>query len=614
MNKRFTKSSMKKLTILFSAGIALTAFQANNNPVDAAAGPGTSEEEFKESYTPPEQSEKEKGPGVELLKEKPKVAEVPTNNQPNRVITTFNGDTQTEMGFNWYTSDFIEGSQVRVSTNEDMSDPMVFNAKPDETINEYAERTEEGYYIYSDLKTDEEGETVTDKNGDPIVNGYYTDEHISPENEDWTSGDAVGHLDTIAVQEFSYKAQATGLEPDTEYYYQVGSEETGFSEVGTFKTSGGEDDEFTFVQYTDTQNAYWNENVRNEAAFGADTLETAIEVADPDFILHTGDMVETAGLEDEWVDLYSQSAQAFAQQPLAVAPGNHDAYTLHKDSRPVPTKFNEHINVPAANNAIDGGSYYSYDYNNVHFVVANTNDSNNPEDAEKAIGDEQMAWIEQDIKQARENGAEWIVLSYHKPLFSRSYHSLEDEDVQAVRDEFMQQIDSLDVDLVLQGHDHVNSRTHPLVYGDNFSSGQTGTTETSTNSNGVEFYESPEGTIFVLPNTSGTKEYEDIYSRGLDYIHDVRPDLSWLTQEQLDYWNTLFAYSDQPQDTPRFEDAHDNARDSDTQNFAVYTVDGSEMLVEIYQIEGELLQGEEREVEKVHEFGIDKDGEETENQ
>jgi len=606
MNKRFTKVSMKKLSILFSAGIALTAFQTKNNPVDAAAGPGTSEQEFQESYTPPEQSEEKQGPGVKLLSEKPKVAEVPTNNQPNRVLTTFNGDTQTQMGFNWYTSDFIENSEVRVSTSKDMSDPMEFNAKPEETINEYAERTEEGYYIYSDLKKDEEGETVTDANGDPIINGYYTDENISSENEDWTSGDAVGHLETTDVQEFSYKAQATDLEPNTDYYYQVGSEETGYSEVGTFKTSGNKEDEFTFVQYTDTQNAYWNENVRNEAAFGANTLDIANQVADPDFVLHTGDVVEIAGLEDEWVDILGQSAKGLAQQPLAIAPGNHDAYTLHEDSRPVPTKFNEHVNVPAANNAIDGGSYYSYDYNNVHFVVANTNDANNPEDAEKAIGEEQMSWIEQDIKKARENGAEWIVLSYHKPLFSRSYHSLEDEDVQAVRDEFMQQIDSLDVDLALQGHDHVNSRTHPLVYEDNFSSGQAGTTETSTNSNGVEFYESPEGTIFVLPNTGGTKEYEDIYSRGLDYIHEVRPDLSWLNQNQLDYWNSLFAYGDQPQNTPRFEESHDNARDSDTQNFAVYTVDDSEMLVEIYQIEGELLKDEERKVEKVHEFGIDK--------
>ena len=62
------------------------------------------------------------------------------------------------------------------------------------------------------------------------------------------------------------------------------------------------------MQYTDTQNAFWNENVRNEAMFGADTLKNAIKTAgEPSFALHTGDFVETAEVEDEWKDLYKQS-------------------------------------------------------------------------------------------------------------------------------------------------------------------------------------------------------------------------------------------------------------------------------------------------------------------
>lgn len=36
----------------------------------------------------------------QLLNSKPDVAEVKANNNPNRIITTFNGDTQTQMGFN----------------------------------------------------------------------------------------------------------------------------------------------------------------------------------------------------------------------------------------------------------------------------------------------------------------------------------------------------------------------------------------------------------------------------------------------------------------------------------------------------------------------------------
>lgn len=45
------------------------------------------------------------------------------------------------------------------------------------------------------------------------------------------------------------------------------------------------------------------------------------------------------------------------------------------------------------------------------------------------------------------------------------------------------------------------------------------------------------------------------------------------------------------------------------QNFAVYGVEGDELIVSMYKIEGELLEGEERTVEMADQFGIVKDAE-----
>lgn len=564
-------------------------------------------EEDSEDEASEEDSSEEKG---ELLDTKPEVAEIEPNNKPNRIITTFNGDTRTQMGFNWYTTDEFDDAKVWVSTSEDMSNAMTFEAEATEVTSHYAERTEDGYFIFADVELDEEGNPVEDENGEPVINGYYTDE--GKEGTEWTSGEEVGSLELIDVTEYSYKAVATDLEPDTTYYYQVGSESGEKSEIGTFTTSGEAGDEFTFIQYTDTQNAYWNENVRNEAAFGADTIKQALEVAeDADFVVHTGDLVEIAEVEDEWVDIFSQSEESWLQLPLAIAPGNHDEYALNNGDDPVTEKFNEHINVPVTNDKVSGGSYYSFDYNGVHFVVANTNDNKESEDNPdgKAIGEEQLAWIKEDIEQAREDGAEWVILLYHKPLFSKSYHSLQDEDVQKVREEFMETIDELDVDLALQGHDHVISRTKPLTFvptEENFSNGTVDEAEV-VEEDGVEYYKNPEGTVFVLPNTGGTKEYDDIYSKSLEHLHKVRPDLDWMTQEDVDYYNNLFAFGGQPQETDAFEESHSNARDSAIQNFAVYNAEDNELTVEIYQVEGELHEGEERTVEKVHEFGIIKE-------
>ena len=587
-------STVMSLVIVFTTVSAPTA-DASGSGSAGSAGSAT---------------EEEKKGDIELLDKKPKVAEVPENNNPNRVITNLKGDTKTEMGFSWYTTDKFKDSKVWVSESKDFSDAKSFDAKPKKVDSKYLERDKDGNIIYKDVDKDDEGEPI-EKNGKPKVNGYYTDENAG--GPEWTSGDKHGKTDLIKEKEYTYKAQAKDLKPNTQYYYKVGSESGKKSEIGKFKTSGDKGDPFSFVQYTDTQNAFWNENVRNEAAFGADTLKNAIQTAgDPNFALHTGDFVETAEVEDEWKDLYKQSRPSFMSLPVAAAPGNHDEYALNEEDEKLLNKFNEHMNVPKENDAVNGGSYYSFDYNGAHMVVANTNDNKKSKDNpdEKAIGDEQMEWIKKDIKQARDNGAKWVVLNLHKPMYSKSYHALSDEDVKKVRDELTKEIDDLDVDLVLQGHDHVLSRTHPLEHTstkNSFVNAKKEDTEQFVGEDGVEYYDDPEGSVYVLPNTGGTKEYDSIYDRSLEHIKKVRPELSWLTQKDLDHYNSLFKLGEQPQETDAFEDKHENNRDSSDQNFSVYEVEGDQLKVKIYQLRGDISKGEQRSVELVDEFGIQKD-------
>ncbi|AKG73031.1 purple acid phosphatase family protein [Salinicoccus halodurans] len=604
----------------FSAGVVIAsvifalAISLFYSPLVHAAGGGGPTGSAGDPAESTEENDAEEFDPV-LTETKPEVADVEPNNLPNRIMTTFNGDTSSEMGFSWYTTDHFKDSKVWISKSGNFDDTLQFEAEAKEVTSSYGERDENGNYIFAEVKEDEEGEAVEDENGEPVINGYYTDRQAH--GDEWMSGD-YGHIELTDVTEYSYKAKATGLEPNTTYYYQVGSGSGKVSEFGKFKTSGENGDPFKFVHYTDTQNAFWNENVRNEAAFGADTLKRALETAgDADFALHTGDIVEVAEVEDEWVDLYEQSRPYFMQTAMAVAPGNHDEYALNYGDEPLTEKFNEHVNVPVTNEAVSGGSYYSFDYNGVHFVTLNTNDNKESEDNPdgKAIGEEQMKWISEDVKKARENGAEWIVLNYHKPLYSKSYHSLQDEDVQKVREELTALIDELDIDLALQGHDHVISRTHSLTHvptEENFSNAEVEDVKTHVGQNGVEYMENPDGTVYVLPNTGGTKEYDDVYSKGLEHLHEVRPDLDWMTQEDLDHYNSLFGFGSQPQETDAFAESHSNNRDSSTQNFAVYEVVDDEMIVRMYQISGELLEGEPRKVELIDEFGIHKDAKDQE--
>lgn len=546
---------------------------------------------------------------IKLLNKKPEVAKVTKNNHPNRIITNINGDTRSEMGFSWYTTDKFKDSKVWVSKNKNFKNAKSFDAKPKKVNSKYLERDKKGNIIFEDIAKNDEGEPIKEK-GKPKVNGYYTDENAS--GPDWTSGDKHGKAGLIAKEEYTYKTKANGLKPNTKYYYKVGSEKGKKSPIGTFKTSGKKGDPFSFVQYTDTQNAFWNEHVRNEATFGADTLKNAIHTAgNPNFALHTGDFVEVAEVEDGWKDLYKQSRPSFMSLPIASVAGNHDEYALNDEDKKLLGAFNKHMNVPKANNAVNGGSYYSFDYNGAHMVVANTNDNKKSKDNsdEKAIGKEQMKWIKKDIKKARANGAKWVILNLHKPMYSKSYHALSDEDVKKVRGELTKEINKLDVDLVLQGHDHVLSRTYPLEYTstkNSFVNAKKENAKQFVGEDGVNYYDNPKGAVYVLPNTGGTKEYDNIYDRSLDHIKKVRPELSWLTEKDLKHYNSLFKLGKQPQQTDAFNNKHENNRDSSSQNFSVYEVEDDQLKVKIYQLRGDISKGENRSIELVDQFGIKK--------
>ncbi|WP_338488360.1 hypothetical protein [Ruoffia tabacinasalis] len=108
----------------------------------------------------------------------------------------------------------------------------------------------------------------------------------------------------------------------------------------------------------------------------------------------------------------------------------------------------------------------------------------------------------------------------------------------------MKLIDELDIDLALRGHEHVIKRIKPLndvSTDENLSKGVVDEAEITTEGD-VKYYVKPQGTIFVLPNTGGTKGYDDIYAKGVEHTHTVRPKLDWMTQEDVDDYNHLFAF------------------------------------------------------------------------
>ncbi|WP_345154986.1 DUF2341 domain-containing protein, partial [Nonomuraea rubra] len=161
------------------------------------------------------------------------------------------------------------------------------------------------------------------------------------------------------------------------------------------------------------------------------------------------------------------------------------------------------------------GVYYSYTYNRAHFMVLNTN-----EGGAEGISGKQLDWLKADARAAREAGARWLVLAMHKGTYTTANH-LDDGDVMAMRRTLVPVIDELDIDLVLQGHDHVMSRSKVLAADPAGVQARrpVETTRITEVRNGkrVEYSVDPKGTIYFLPNTAGAKHYKQATSpQGVD--------------------------------------------------------------------------------------------------
>ena len=237
---------------------------------------------------------------------------------------------------------------------------------------------------------------------------------------------------------YIHEITVTGLEAYTEYEYTVGD---GFNSAsGTFKTALAKNDSktFTFAYIADTQVS----NDSNAKALGATLSE--INAMNPDFVFLAGDTTDKATNESQWEWLFNNDGlypnggqDMFANSLIAVTQGNHDNNELY-----------QHINAPEE----AGKIAYSFDYGCMKFISLNLETAKNDANARA----EQEEMLRKEVADAKENG-QWAVVGFHKSLYTGASH-ITDGDIIAARKFWAPIFSELDVDMVLQGHDHVYSR------------------------------------------------------------------------------------------------------------------------------------------------------------
>ena len=278
----------------------------------------------------------------------------------------------------------------------------------------------------------------------------------------------------------------TDLTPGATYFYRVGNAERGWwSETGSFTVADGSEN-VTFLHMTDPQSQ--NERQYNRA--WAKVLESAFEeYPDADFIINSGDLVDHGDNQKQWAWMFNTGSDYLMDTFMMPASGNHEGMGTNAT-----VNFFALPNVPEQNT--ESGVYYSFDYNNIHIAVLNTNDL----DESEALSASQVEWLKADMKAS---DAQWKFVMLHKALYSQGSHYA-DDDIIAMREQLGTLMPELDIDMVFQGHDHVYMRTGSLV----------SNALTPYNKVYLDYADhtyraqvQPEGTTYVISGTAGVKTY-----------------------------------------------------------------------------------------------------------
>ncbi len=286
---------------------------------------------------------------------------------------------------------------------------------------------------------------------------------------------------------YNHKVVATGLEKGTKYIYKIGSKDNDVFADGSFVTDDG-DDEFSFIAIADVQ-ASSPENFKQ----AADVMRTAAATyKDSEFTINLGDFVNDCTSE-EW-NWYGEAFAPYnTTATLVPVAGNHEGNITNK----LNVKwFDTTFNLLKGEGELNGvnGTYYSYDYGNVHFTVLNSNDM-------YPMTDAQRNWIYNDLTSS---DAHWKVLLLHRAVYSAG-KNINKPDTLAMRETIIEIVDETGVDLVLSGHDHMYFRTQQ-VKGDAVCEDTLYVTE-KYNGKDTTFAVDPDGAVYALPSTAGTKRY-----------------------------------------------------------------------------------------------------------
>ncbi|MGH7894108.1 MAG: purple acid phosphatase family protein [Candidatus Binatia bacterium] len=255
----------------------------------------------------------------------------------------------------------------------------------------------------------------------------------------------------------------TGLAPDTQYYYSVGS--------GLGPLVGDDVDHYFRtapvtgpphpIRIWSIGDAGWYTGVN---ATNGDVVRDAYKTfnggtSTADLFLLLGDNAYLLATDVDYQQaVFNRHQEMLRTTPVWSVFGNHERFSSLDLTQAGP--YFDMFSFPTAGEA--GGvasgteAYYSFDYANVHFIVLDSEDF-----VPISTSGPMLTWLQADLTATT---ADWVIALWHRPPYSKGL--LHDSDAEVnealMRIFVLPVLESFGVDLVLCGHSHSYERSYFL--------------------------------------------------------------------------------------------------------------------------------------------------------
>lgn len=230
-----------------------------------------------------------------------------------------------------------------------------------------------------------------------------------------------GKVDRIVPVLRSEKIELIGLNPGTTYYYTSFPGQQG---KGSFKTPPAGAAKFQFVVFGDTR-------TRNDVH--RLVIQSILKNADPDFVMHTGDLVADGRDTSLWPVFFDIERELLRKVAFYPSPGNHERNA---------SDYFEYMNAKP---------YYSFDWGTAHFSVIDSDITNlGATQAERdAFWEKERNWLQADLRDAAKADFRFV-FAHHPPMTAVKRRQGDNPHMTALESMF----EEFHVSAAFFGHDH----------------------------------------------------------------------------------------------------------------------------------------------------------------